>query len=164
MLSQLYKGDDKLFDYVRVAPLMLSLDKDTPKHQEELHDYTSWMRTFFDGDCCSELSGLPDNKKDARCGKKCQSDQNQDPLFQVIAGVKECWSKNDSLCLDARRDPDFDYDINNCEQVMDHKCDDDTAAMWGLISNGLITCKKARENLQKRFRNSGQFGPGFDLK
>jgi hypothetical protein len=168
MLSQLYKGDDKLFDYVRVAPLMLSLDKDTPKHQEELHDYTSWMRTFFDGDCCSELSGLPDNKKDARCGKKCQSDQNQDPLFQVIAGVKECWSKNDSLCLDARMNADVKNDIDNwnhnCEQVMDHKCDDDTAAMWGLISNGLITCKKARENLQKRFSNSGQFGPGFDLK
>lgn len=170
MLSQLYdpagklsKGE-KLFDYVRVAPLMLSLDNDTPKHQEELHDYTSWMRTFFDGDCCAEFAGLDGNFRNARCGKICQRNLNPDPLFQVIAGVKECWSKDDSLCLDARVNENVKNDIENCEQIMGHECDEDTAAMWGLLSNGLITCIRARENLQKRFGNSGQFGPGFDLK
>ena len=78
--------------------------------------------------------------------------------------MKECWSKDDSLCLDARVNENVKNDIENCEQIMGHECDEDTAAMWGLLSNGLITCIRARENLQKRFGNSGQFGPGFDLK
>merc|ERR1712031_104090 len=60
-----------LFDYVRVAPVLVYLDLELENieeekeriekekdHQRKLNDYTSWTRTFFDGDCCAEFAWM----------------------------------------------------------------------------------------------------------
>jgi hypothetical protein len=169
------KDPKYLFDYVRVAPLLLTLNeqRDTLEHQEELNKYTSWMRTFFDGDCCHEfattaVSSSRQSNVNARCVSQCNTKRRMDSnsaLFRVIAGKKECWSENEfitdsDLCLDAGALIQSEALPTGLDAT-----DPDIKAMWALISNGLVTCQDPLtfRQLQMRFKQSGQFGPDIEL-
>merc|ERR1712004_843955 len=134
------------------------------------------MRTFFDGDCCHEfattaVSSSRTSNVNARCGvnAKCGSTKRRmdsnSALFRVIAGKKECWSEHEftsdsDLCLDAEA-------LIRSEALPSglDAADPDIKAMWALISNGLVTCQDPLtfRQLQMRFKQSGQFGPGIEL-
>ena len=156
--NQIESNPDRkyLFDYVRVAPLLLPLkassdssvdDASKAKHQRELNDYTSWMRTYFDGSCCDEFAHLGQGIASQRCGEACGKSASKNPVFGVIAGTKECWSEeertetNQPKCLDYEKDEKLAQLLEKAEKEKKYN-DDDEKAMFGLINRGLITCNR----------------------
>lgn len=181
---------DYLFEYVRVAPLLLSLNpaiKSDEEHQKELNKYTSWMRTYFDSDCCDEFHNVlqtqTERKRTAFINNKCGSqslrswtpqqckrdilDNPESAAFRVIAGMKECWNKRELVtgqCMDAMKIPqiqqtitDADKAIGNITSADSEEKKRETRAMWALISNGLVTCQKTLKQMEKRARASSHF-------
>merc|ERR1712066_69115 len=125
-----------------------------------LRGYTQWMRTFFNSACCDELGHLNNDKNRAelqrRCGD-CPASQGVSK-FQVIAGLDECWTDNE---IDQKTDSQGNLETCLMPLMEEDKksgsgmgMDKEKAAMWNLIRNGLITCKKAQERVVRDFEMS----------
>merc|ERR1712223_386971 len=174
-----------LFDYVRVAPLLVYLDLELENieeekeriekekdHQRKLNDYTSWTRTFFDGDCCAEFAWMGPQNSSARCGESCNLSKDESPVFAVIPGTKECWTEDEveeKKCIDFKKIiatklgtvPSVFYEwikTNPYKPETNSKEDKKKAqeenAMYWMINAGLVTCNKIDIARDSRFLNT----------